>query len=97
MFLNFFNELREARVPVTLKEYLALMEAMDKEVIGRDVEEFYYLSRTALVIDERNNDKFDKVFGHVFKGLDSMADAVEVTDLPEEWLRKMTELGKKAR
>lgn len=91
MFLNFFNELRAAKVPVTLKEYLALMEAMDKGVIDRDVEDFYYLSRTALVKDERNIDKFDKVFGHVFKGLDSFSDAVESQDLPEEWLRKMTE------
>ncbi len=91
MFLNFFTELRSAKVPVTLKEYLALMEAMDKQVIGRDVEDFYYLARTALVKDERNIDKFDKVFGHVFKGLDSLGDAVEAQDLPEEWLRKMTE------
>ncbi len=91
MFLNFFNELREAKVPVTLKEYLSLMEAMDKQVIGRDVTDFYYLARTALVKDERNIDKFDKVFGHVFKGLDSFSDAVDVQDIPEEWLRKMTE------
>lgn len=91
MFLNFFNELRAAKVPVTLKEYLALMEAMDKGVINRDVEDFYYLARTALVKDERNIDKFDKVFGHVFQGLDSLGDAVEAQDLPEEWLRKMTE------
>ena len=91
MFLNFFNELRAAKVPVTLKEYLALMEAMDKGVIDRDVEDFYYLARAALVKDERNIDKFDKVFGHVFKGLDSLGEAVEAQDLPEEWLRKMTE------
>ncbi len=91
MFLNFFNELREAKVPVTLKEYLSLMEAMDKGVIDRDVEDFYYLARAALVKDERNIDKFDKVFGHVFKGLDSLGDAVDAQDLPEEWLRKMTE------
>ncbi|MEO0816352.1 MAG: VWA domain-containing protein [Pseudomonadota bacterium] len=91
MFLNFFNELRAAKVPVTLKEYLLLMEAMDKEVIDRSVEDFYHLSRAALVKDERNIDKFDRVFGHVFKGLDSMADAVDVQDLPEEWLRKMSE------
>ena len=91
MFLNFFNELRAAKVPVTLKEYLALMEAMDKGVIDRDVEDFYYLARTALVKDERNIDKFDKVFGHVFKGLDSLGDAIESQDLPEEWLKKMTE------
>ena len=91
MFLQFFNELREAKVPVTLREYLSLMEAMDKEVIDRDVEDFYYLARAALVKDERNIDKFDRVFGHVFKGLDSLADAVDVQDLPEEWLRKMSE------
>jgi len=91
MFLNFFNELRAAKVPVTLKEYLSLMEAMDKGVIDRDVEDFYYLARAALVKDERNIDKFDKVFGHVFKGLDSIGDAIEAQDLPEEWLRKMTE------
>ena len=91
MFLNFFTELRAAKVPVTLKEYLVLMEAMDKGVIDMDVEDFYHLSRAALVKDERNIDKFDKVFGHVFKGLDSLADAVDVQDLPEEWLRKMSE------
>jgi uncharacterized protein len=91
MFLNFFNELRAAKVPVTLKEYLLLMEAMDKGVIDRSVEDFYHLSRAALVKDERNIDKFDRVFGHVFKGLDTMADAVNAQDLPEEWLRKMSE------
>jgi uncharacterized protein with von Willebrand factor type A (vWA) domain len=82
MFLNFFNQLREAKVPVTLKEYLMLMEAMDEKVIDMDVEDFYYLSRAALVKDERNIDKFDKVFSHVFKGLDSLADAVDVQDIP---------------
>ena len=91
MFLNFFTELRAAKVPVTLKEYLVLMEAMDKGVIDMDVEDFYHLARATLVKDERNIDKFDKVFGHVFKGLDSLADAVDVRDLPEEWLRKMSE------
>ncbi|MEO0881457.1 MAG: VWA domain-containing protein [Pseudomonadota bacterium] len=91
MFLNFFNELRDAKIPVTLKEYLVLLNAMDEDVIDMDVEEFYYLSRSALVKDERNLDKFDKVFGHVFKGLDGLADAIESQDLPEEWLRKMSE------
>ena len=91
MFLNFFNELRSAKIPVTLKEYLLLLEAMDKEVIDMEVEDFYYLSRAALVKDERNLDKFDRVFSHVFKGLDTMQDAVDVQDLPEEWLRMMSE------
>ena len=91
MFLNFFNELRSAKIPVTLKEYLLLLEAMDNDVIEMEVEDFYYLSRAALVKDERNLDKFDRVFSHVFKGLDTMQDAVDVQDLPEEWLRKMSE------
>ena len=91
MFLKFFTELRDAKVPVTLKEYLALMDAMDKGVIDMEVEQFYYLSRTALVKDERNIDKFDKVFGETFKGIESMGDAVDVQDLPEEWLRKVSE------
>ena len=69
MFLRLFTELRQAKVPVSLKEYLALMEAMDREVIERSIDEFYYLSRAALVKDERHLDKFDRVFGHVFKGL----------------------------
>jgi len=69
MFFQFFDELRAARIPVTLKEYLALMDALSKDVIDLKVEDFYFLSRTALVKDERNLDKFDQVFGHVFKGL----------------------------
>ena len=70
MFLNFFHDLRQAKIPVTLKEYLALMEGLDKKVIDMKVDEFYYLSRAALVKDERNLDKFDRVFAHAFKGLE---------------------------
>ncbi len=76
MFLRFFTELRDAKVPVSLKEYLALMEAMDRDVIGRRTEEFYYLSRAALVKDEKNLDKFDRVFGHVFKGIETVDDSL---------------------
>ncbi|MDP3299006.1 MAG: VWA domain-containing protein, partial [Phenylobacterium sp.] len=68
MFMQFFTELRQAKVPVSLKEYLMLMEGLDKMVIDRTVEDFYYLSRAALVKDEKNIDRFDQVFGHVFKG-----------------------------
>jgi uncharacterized protein len=90
MFMRFFTELREAKVPVTLKEYLVLMEAMDKAVIGRSVDDFYYLSRSALVKDEKNLDKFDRVFGHVFKGLETV-DGGLAHDIPAEWLRKISE------
>lgn len=90
MFQRFFTELRAARVPVSLKEFLVLIEALDKEAIAPNVEEFYYLSRATLVKDERHLDKFDRVFGHVFKGLESTSDAIEA-DIPEEWLKALTE------
>src|SRR6185312_2691383 len=90
MFFQFFDELRAAKVPVTLKEYLALMDALNSDVIGMKVDEFYYLSRTALVKDERNLDKFDRVFGHVFKGLEKLEPDL-VAQIPEEGLRKLAE------
>ncbi len=90
MFQHFFAELRSAKVPVTLKEYLTLLEAMDKGAIGNSVEEFYYLARAALVKDEKHLDRFDKVFGHVFKGLEGV-EGVGTAEIPEEWLRKMSE------
>ncbi len=90
MFFQFFDELRNARVPVTLKEYLALMDALDKGVIDMKVDDFYFLARTALVKDERNLDKFDRVFGHVFKGLETL-EGTEVAQIPEDWLKALTE------
>src|SRR6476646_9646728 len=90
MFVQFFSELKSAGVPVTLREYLTLMEAMEADLAGRKVEDFYYLSRSALVKDERNLDKFDRVFGHVFKGLDLIEQAL-TAEIPEEWLRKISE------
>src|SRR5260370_8516466 len=90
MFFQFFDELRSAKIPVTLKEYLALMEALSKDVIDMKIDDFYYLSRTALVKDERNLDKFDRVFGHVFKGLEGL-DASLLAQIPEERLRPLTQ------
>lgn len=90
MFMRFFTELRDARVPVTLKEYLVLMEALDKDVIDRSVEDFYYLSRATLVKDEKNLDKFDQVFGHVFKGLESVGEHL-TAEIPADWLKALTE------
>jgi uncharacterized protein with von Willebrand factor type A (vWA) domain len=90
MFLTFFTELKSAGVPVTLREYLDLMQAMDADLASRRVEDFYYLSRTALVKDERNLDKFDRVFGKVFKGLEWMEEGLSV-EIPAEWLQKLAE------
>ena len=71
MFVTFFHELKAAGVPVTLREYLTLMEAMEQDLAGRGWRTSTISARTALVKDERNLDKFDRVFGHVFKGLES--------------------------
>ena len=90
MFTTFFHELKAAGLPVTLREYLTLMEAMEADIAGRRVEDFYYLSRAALVKDERNLDKFDRVFGHVFQGLDLLSDAANA-EIPAEWLKKLAE------
>src|SRR5438045_6573809 len=91
MFMQFFTSLRDAQVPVTLREYLTLIEALDADLAEQTVENFYYLSRAALVKDERNLDKFDRVFGTVFKGLESLLDAMEKADIPAEWLKKLAE------
>ena len=66
------------------------MQAMEADLAGRRIEDFYYLSRAALVKDERNLDKFDRVFGHVFKGLDLVQEAISV-EIPAEWLKRLTE------
>ena len=94
MFLNLFFKLKEAKVPVSLREHLTLIEAMHKGLVIYDVEEFYFLSRSALVKDERHLDRFDRVFAEVFKGLETVSgtpEGVSEMELPEEWLRKMAE------
>ena len=89
MFIDFFLKLRDADVPVSLREYLTLIEAVDAGLANYDVEDFYYLSRSCLVKDERNLDKFDQVFGHVFNGLETPEG--EAVEIPEDWLRKLAE------
>ena len=91
MFLNFLTELRAAKIPASLKEHLTLLEAMKAGVIERTIEDFYYLSRATYVKDEALLDRFDQVFGKVFKGLETSF-ATETAEIPEEWLRKLAEL-----
>jgi uncharacterized protein len=93
MFLPFFLELKAARIPVSLREYLSLLEGMEADLVTYDVEAFYYLSRAIMVKDERYIDRFDQVFSHVFKGVEAVSGegAVDVADLPEEWLRRLAE------
>ncbi len=92
MLLHFFTALREAKVPVTLREYLNLLDGLRRDLAGTSVEDFYYLARAVLVKDERNLDRFDRVFGAVFRGLEGApGEGVAATEIPEEWLRKLAE------
>ncbi|WP_374545184.1 VWA domain-containing protein [Rhodoblastus sp.] len=91
MLIDFFLSLREAQVPVSLREYLTLCEALSSDLADKSVENFYFLARAALVKDERNLDKFDRVFAQAFKGLEPGADLVDKAEIPEEWLRKLAE------
>jgi len=93
MFLPFFENLREARVPVSLREFLGFLEGLKAGLTTYDVESFYYLARTIMVKDERNIDKFDRAFAATFDGLAEISaqDVLEAVDIPEEWLRKMAE------
>ncbi|MEO9614207.1 MAG: VWA domain-containing protein [Nitratireductor sp.] len=93
MFIPFFLELKAARVPVSLREYLTLLEGMDARLVDYDVEGFYYLARAALVKDERHIDRFDQVFSHIFKGVEAVSGetTVDVASIPEEWLRRLAE------
>ncbi len=86
MLIDFFLHLRSARLPVSIKEYLMLLEAMQRKVIGPSLDDFYVLSRASLIKDERHFDKFDRAFGAYFKGLDALPGFD--LDLPLEWLKR---------
>jgi uncharacterized protein len=90
MFFNFLEELRSAGIPASLKEHLALLDALNAEVIERTPEQFYYLSRAVLVKDEALLDRFDQVFNKVFKGLLSEYGNAQA-EIPEEWLKAVAE------
>ena len=87
MLIDFFYQLKDAKVPVSIKEFLTLLEALDKRVISGSLDDFYYLARTCLVKDEKHFDKFDKAFGSYFKGVESLGELL-TADIPDDWLRK---------
>ena len=89
MFVSFFLDLRRAGLPVSLTEYLTLLEALKQGVCDPSIEAFYFLSRASLVKDERHIDKFDRVFGQAFRGIEAIDDPY--AEIPEEWLRKLAE------
>ena len=90
MLAGFFLKLKEHKIPVSIKEYLVLIEGMEKHVISPSIDEFYFFARTTLVKDEANFDKFDRAFGEFFKGIENLVG--HGLEFPLEWLRKQTEL-----
>ena len=90
MLIDFFLKLKSHKLPVSIKEYLTLLEAMDKGVIGPSIDDFYHLSRTALVKDEANFDKFDRAFSEFWQGVETIP-GIE-SQIPLEWLLKQVEL-----
>src|SRR5438128_6422656 len=95
MLIDFFYTLRSAKLPVSVKEYLTLLEALQADVVGPNsdgaygLDDFYYLSRTALVKGEKHYDKFDRAFAAYFKGVEMLADFTK--EVPLDWLRKTLE------
>jgi uncharacterized protein with von Willebrand factor type A (vWA) domain len=92
MLLDFFYRLKDGGVPVSVKEYLTLIEAMQARVARETVEDFYFLSRSAFIKDESMYDRFDKIFGEYFNGIESLPEDF-LSSIPEEWLRKQLELS----
>ena len=90
MFAGFIAQLRAAGVPTSLTEYLTMLRGLKAGVAAFDVEDFYFLARSALIKDERHVDRFDQVFAHFFRGLATVSPDI-VVDLPEEWLKKLAE------
>ncbi|GMG89425.1 VWA domain-containing protein [Cupriavidus metallidurans] len=89
MLIDFFFSLRHAKLPVSVKEYLTMLEALRAQVIAPSIDEFYYLSRMTLVKDEKHFDKFDQTFAAYFKGVESLIDWK--SDIPLDWLQKTLE------
>ena len=89
MLIDFFFTATEFGVPVSIKEFLVLMEALKKHVAYCSVDDFYYLSRTCLVKDEKHFDKFDRAFAAYFKGVEMLTDLTQ--EIPQDWLRKLLE------
>ena len=95
MLIDFFYTLRAAKLPVSVKEFLTLLEALQADVVGPrqpeacTIDDFYYLARTALVKDEKHFDKFDRAFAAYFKGVEMLTDFTK--EIPADWLRQVLE------
>src|SRR5262245_44217450 len=91
MLTDFFFQLKQNSVPVTIKEFLTLIEALKQHVDTNGLDQFYYLARVCLVKDEQHFDRYDRVFDTYFKDINDLPPDL-LTQIPEEWLRKQAEL-----
>jgi len=93
VFIPFFENLRNSKIPVSLREFLAFLEALGTNLVTYDIDNFYYLARTIMVKDEKHLDKFDKVFSETFSGLENITtdQIIDRINLPKDWLEKLTE------
>ncbi|WP_321814386.1 MULTISPECIES: VWA domain-containing protein [unclassified Paraburkholderia] len=89
MLIDFFYTLRDAKLPVSVKEYLTLVEALKERVIAPSLDDFYYLARMTLVKDEQYFDRFDQAFGAYFRGIEKKSE--QAFEIPEDWLKKKLE------
>ena len=92
MFIDLFYKLRDSGIPVSITEYLTLLEALEKNAIDINIDAFYYLLRATLVKDERNFDRFDRIFGAHFKGMDDLIEQI-LAEIPAEWLQRQAQLN----
>jgi uncharacterized protein with von Willebrand factor type A (vWA) domain len=86
MLIDFFYALKKSKVPVSIQEFLTLLEALKKQVIAPSINDFYYLARITLVKDEKFYDRFDKTFGTYFNGIENLLELYP--DIPLEWLEE---------
>ena len=92
MFIDFFFKVKQAKIPATIREWLMLVEAMEKNLVMYSIDDFYYLSRSCLVKDEKYFDRYDRVFGAYYKGVEDITQGLFEADIPEDWLAKQAEL-----
>ncbi|MGY9055407.1 MAG: vWA domain-containing protein [Alphaproteobacteria bacterium] len=92
MFIDFFFKVKQAKIPATIREWLMLVEAMEKNLVMYNIDDFYYLSRACLVKDEKYFDRFDRVFGAFYKGIEDVTQGLFEAEVPDEWLAKQAEL-----
>ena len=91
LLADFFLKVRNAGIPVSIKEYLTLMEAMQKNLASHNIDDFYHMSRMTLVKNEAHYDRFDQAFSSYFSGVDSLSDEI-FSKIPDEWLAKIKQL-----